>query len=104
MCMRQPSSRLCMEEEFGIGIEDEVDDFLCFHSLISSILLHSSLDPGLCFSVQYQYSRQGFKFRFDSHFGLDIETEYFVFRIVSVYHFGVHRIYIYIYIYINFLI
>ena len=56
MCMRQPSSRLCMEEEFGIGIEDEVDDFLCFHSLISSILLHSSLDPGLCFSVQYQYS------------------------------------------------
>ena len=45
-------------------------------------------------------SNQGFKFRFGSHFGLDIETEYFVFRIVSVYHFGVHRIYIYIYIYI----
>ena len=35
---------------------------------------------------------QGFKFRFGSHFGLDIETEYFVFRIVSVYYFGVHRI------------
>ena len=47
-------------------------------------------------------SDQGFKFRFGSHLGLDIETEYFVFRIVSVYHFGVHRIYIYIYI--NFLI
>ena len=45
-------------------------------------------------------SNQGFKFRFGSHFGLDIETEYFVFRIVSVYHFGVYRIYIYIYIYI----
>ena len=44
---------------------------------------------------------QGFKFRFGSHFGLDIETEYFVFQIVSVYHFGVHRIYIYIYIYFN---
>ena len=44
---------------------------------------------------------QGFKFRFDSHFGLDIETEYFVFRIVSVYHFGVHRIYIYIEYYIT---
>ena len=35
-------------------------------------------------------SKQGFKFRFGSHFGLDIETEYFVFRIVSIYHFGVH--------------
>ena len=34
--------------------------------------------------------KQGFKFRFGSHFGLDIETKYFVFRIVSVYHFGVH--------------
>ena len=44
---------------------------------------------------------QGFKFRFGSHFGLDIETEYFVFQIVSVYHFGVHQIYIYIYIYFN---
>ena len=43
---------------------------------------------------------QGFKFRFGSHFGLDIEMEYFVFRIVSVYHSRVHRIYIYIYIYI----
>ena len=43
---------------------------------------------------------QGFKFRFGSHFGLDIETEYFVFWIVSVYYFGVRRIYIYIYIYI----
>ena len=48
-----------------------------------------------------RYMHQGFKFRFDSHFGLDTETEYFVFRIVSVYHFGVHRIYIYIYIYFN---
>ena len=27
---------------------------------------------------------QGFKFRFGSHFGLDIETEYFAFRIVSM--------------------
>ena len=40
---------------------------------------------------------QVFKFRFGSHFGLDIETKYFVFRIVSVYHFGGNQIYIYIY-------
>ena len=43
---------------------------------------------------------RGFKFRFGSHFGLDIEKEYFVFRIVSVYRFEVRRIYISIYIYI----
>ena len=39
-----------------------------------------------------RHQEQGFKFRFGNHFGLDIETEYFVFRIVSVYYFGVHQI------------
>ena len=51
-------------------------------------------------AFQLGTEKQGFKFRFGIHFGLDIETEYFAFQIVSVYRFGVRRIYIYIYIYI----